>query len=153
MYTENNFSSQSRGYIPPPPVHLLACMPPYAPRTSLSFGLVSIRVELQPAIKNQNISFHWLHDRAARGSSTAITARSVTLWLSARIWSGAMSSPRTCLTHRISETSLFPGALPAIPPIDLGPAHRTDRAHRTDPDHRVQSAASVEPRREANVSV
>jgi DNA end-binding protein Ku len=37
-------------------------MPPL--RTGLlSFGLVSIPVELQPAIQNQNISFHWLHDR------------------------------------------------------------------------------------------
>jgi DNA end-binding protein Ku len=35
-------------------------MPPL--RTGLlSFGLVSIPVELQPAIKNQNVSFHWLH--------------------------------------------------------------------------------------------
>jgi DNA end-binding protein Ku len=37
-------------------------MPPL--RTGLlSFGLVSIPVELQPAIKNQNISFHWLHNK------------------------------------------------------------------------------------------
>ena len=37
-------------------------MPPL--RTGLlSFGLVSIPVELQSAIQNQNISFHWLHDR------------------------------------------------------------------------------------------
>jgi DNA end-binding protein Ku len=37
-------------------------MPPL--RTGLlSFGLVSIPVELYPAIKNQNISFHWLHDK------------------------------------------------------------------------------------------
>jgi non-homologous end joining protein Ku len=35
-------------------------MPPL--RTGLvSFGLVSIPVQLQPAIQNQNISFHWLH--------------------------------------------------------------------------------------------
>jgi DNA end-binding protein Ku len=37
-------------------------MPPL--RTGLlSFGLVSIPVELHPAIRNQNISFHWLHDK------------------------------------------------------------------------------------------
>src|SRR5919108_2861784 len=37
-------------------------MPPL--RTGLlSFGLVSIPVELYPTIKNQNISFHWLHDK------------------------------------------------------------------------------------------
>jgi DNA end-binding protein Ku len=37
-------------------------MPPL--RTGLlSFGLVSIPVELHLATKNQNISFHWLHDK------------------------------------------------------------------------------------------
>jgi DNA end-binding protein Ku len=59
-------------------------MPPLRTGASLSFGLVSIPVELQPAIKKPLAARQaWLADPVP-----LFTARSVTLWLSASLVRG-----------------------------------------------------------------